>query len=166
MQWYASGMADADDDGDAPDYGAPRSIEGYKVPKGHWTEADQPLLQQFLAKMHNAGAPQAFVTPALKFYVELVAQQQHAAKSLDATTGRHARQALSKYLPDVDADGRLIEAWLDSDAVPPGFKHKVKTARLPNGQKLSHDPDFFWFCGRLRSSRRLPAIAKRSWKLC
>ena len=27
--------------------------------------------------------------------------------------------------------------------MPPGFKHKVKTARLPNGQKLSHDPDFF-----------------------
>jgi hypothetical protein len=169
LRWYARGAAEAQN-GDVGEGGAhyseaPESPESYELVKGKWTAADEPLLDRFFEIMHAHGASQQVIDGALTFYQELLLSQAQNVKAIDAQSRERAEAALSPHV-DVEQAGSLVNAYLgDTNLFPADFRAKIKSARLPDGTRLSHDPDFVAFLIGVAKSRYAGGTSDRKGQI-
>lgn len=127
------------------DNGIPDAPTEYELPKHDWSEADKPLVDSFLAKLHSANTPAPIAKAAVEWYTEFQAQQ------IEARTVADREQAIEneeKYRTEWGGDYRanisiLKRALKDPELMPDGLGAAMADARMPDGTLLRNHPAFF-----------------------
>lgn len=140
--------------------GIPDKVDDYKLPevKGHqWTEADKPIVGEFLADLHAANAPQSLATAALGWYAKFQQRQIEARAELDrANTERREDELRSKWGPqDYRAHVNLArQMFADDTFLPSNLRHAIADARLSDGSRLIHNPELMLFLAQQGLERK------------
>lgn len=125
------------------DMGIPKSSEGYELPNTvKLTDADKPLVQDFLKALHDADAPQPIAAKAIEWYGNFVAKQEEKMYQTDVADKQSVEDALrtewtNEYRPNLNLIGRYLK---DQETLPEGFAEKLNGARTPDGHRLINDP--------------------------
>jgi hypothetical protein len=136
---------------------APAEIEGQK-----WTEADQPILDEFRQVAHDAGYTQEQFATATRYWKDRIASLKQAIKSRDETDTKSGREVLAKEFGTEGAKQAIsdIRGFLD-ERVDPDLARMIKTARTATGARLINSPPFLRLLHNLaRSEGAGPQPAK------
>jgi hypothetical protein len=125
--------------------GIPDSPEGYAIPqiKGHeWSDADKPIVSEFLKDLHAAGTPQPQAEAALKWYAKFQQDQAAARTELIRVAKDQRDDALrdefkSEYRSRVNLINRAMK---DPEVVDPEFGQAIMSAVDSNGVPLRFHP--------------------------
>lgn len=127
------------------DNGIPEAPTDYELPAHNWSEADKPLVDSFLAKLHSANTPAPIAKAAVEWYTEFQAQQ------IEQRTVADREQAIEneeKYRADWGGDFRgnvqiLKRVLKDPEIMPDGLGTAMAEARMADGTLLRNHPAFF-----------------------
>lgn len=133
--------------------GVPEKPEGYlkdfKLANGAVLgEADLPVVQDFAAYAHKAGAPAGSVHAALNWYFE---QQEKQAAALDEADDKHRRESEQALKNDFGASlarktnalaALFVNAPGGADAKnPKSMFSRIMSGRTADGKIIGNDPD-------------------------
>ena len=121
--------------------GIPEAPDKYALPKiegMEWGEADKPLLDKFLTKMHAKDAAQGHIDGALEAYAELVKEQTVARAEGDKAYRMEQEDKLradlgNEFRSQINVYKRVLE---DPQALPDGIGKVLATARDADGNRL------------------------------
>lgn len=125
----------------------PDNPDGYGLPeiKGHeWSDADKPIVGDFLKDLHAAGTPKAIANQALSWYAKFQTQQAEHRADLDRQAHAEREDALraewgpSDYRPQTNLANRV---WKDDAIVSPALRQALASARDAAGRPLRMHPD-------------------------
>lgn len=143
-------MPDTDDE-DAlkawrAEVGLPESPEGYldgiEVEIG---DGERPMVEEYLAKMHAAGADKKAVADGLNWYFE--AQEKALEQQIEADKQARAEAEdilRSEWGPEYRGNINDIKKLIETYA-PEGTLERFYGARLPDGRMFGDDPDVLKF---------------------
>lgn len=140
--------------------GIPEKPEEYALPevKGHeWTDADKPLVNEFLADLHAAGTPQPIAQAALGWYAKFQQRQVEARANLDRTMAEQREDALRKDWGPQDYRAHVNLArqmFADETFMPADLRHALADARLSDGSRLIHNPELMRFLAQQGLERK------------
>ena len=122
-------------------------------------EDDRPMVDKFLANMHDKNAPPSAVKAALTTYYDLVEEAKQARAKADADAQAASRQELMKeWGPEYQANFNNLQAMLEQ--APSSVREKLEGARMADGTPLGYDPDMVrWMAGQARELYPLATIA-------
>lgn len=126
--------------------GIPEAPDKYVLPKiegVEWGEADKPLLDKFLTKMHAKDAAQGHIDGALEAYAELVQEQAIARAENDKAFRMEQEDKLravlgTEFRSQINVYKRVLE---DPEILPNGLGRKLALARDADGNRLLNDAD-------------------------
>lgn len=120
--------------------GVPETLDGYKMPENILLdEADKPGVKAFLAKMHDAHAPQAFVEKAIAAHFEQVTAQKELQAADDLAFHQVSNTAIrQEWGANYTGNLNAIKGLLGQH--PKEVSDNLLGARLANGKRLSDDP--------------------------
>lgn len=141
--------------------GIPEKPEEYGLPevKGHqWTEADTPIVNDFLTTLHAAGTPKPIAEQALRWYAGFQQQQAEMRSQIDRQAVEEREDALRadwgrEYRAHVNLARETIQ---DDTFISPDLRQALASARMADGRRLIHHPDFTRFLAEQGLSRRGP----------
>ena len=128
--------------------GIPEKPDAYDLPKveGYeWGEADKPMLDVFLGKMHAAHADQKQIDSALGAYAELVTQTKEHQYNLDKNDDEVCVDGLrakwgNEYRTNLATAKQLLN---DTENFSPELSQMLREARTPDGNRLIYNPDLW-----------------------
>jgi hypothetical protein len=128
--------------------GVPEKPTGYELPKleGHeWTDADKPMLDLFLGKMHSENASQAQINASLGAYAELVSSVKEQEYNTDKADDEVCVDALrSEWGHEYRTHQSNVKNWLNNaEKCPPDLAAALRDARTPDGHRLIYNPDIW-----------------------
>lgn len=116
-------------------------LEGLQLPSGMAIgEADMPIVDGFLKRMHEQNTPPAIAQQALSYYYEAVQQQADEVAQRDAQLHQAAQDELradwgSEYRMNVNSVKSLLASKFGEDVAS-----SLYTARLADGTVLGNNP--------------------------
>jgi len=128
------------------DNGIPEAPDKYELPaKVELSDADKPLVDSFLTKLHAANTPAPIAKAAIEWYGEFQQQQKEARAVADR---EQAIAIEDKYRADWGGDYKanlniLKRALRDPELMPDGLGSAMVDARMPDGTLLRNHPSFF-----------------------
>lgn len=134
--------------------GIPETAKDYKIELKDYVvgDAQKPLVDFFVEKMHSKNANPEVVQEALNTYFEL--QEQEEAVMAQNDNAHHA-QMEDHYRKEWGADYRgnlnAVEAFIEKN-FDEDTRLQITNARLPNGIPLRNFPGFIDFMTRLAKS--------------
>lgn len=140
--------------------GIPDKPDGYAMPeiKGHeWSDADKPIIGEFLADLHAANTPQSQVNAALGWYAKFQQKQIEARGELDRSNVERREDELRKVWgpQDYRAHVNLARQMFADDAfLPANLRHAIADARLSDGSRLIHNPELMQFLAQQGLERK------------
>lgn len=128
------------------DMNIPKSADAYEMPKleGYeFSDADKPLIKEFLSALHEADTPQPIASKALEWYGSFVQKQNEQIYQTDVADKQSVEDALrsewdKEYRPNLNLIGRYLK---DQEVLPQGFAQKLNSARTADGHRLINDPE-------------------------
>jgi hypothetical protein len=128
--------------------GVPPKPDGYELPKleGHeWTDADKPMLDLFLGKMHGENASQAQINASLGAYAELVSSVKEQEYNTDKGDDEVCVDALrSEWGHEYRTHQSNVKNWLNNaEKCPPELAAALRDARTPDGHRLIYNPEIW-----------------------
>lgn len=130
--------------------GIPDKPDGYleKLPAGLVIgEHDKPLVNQFLAAVHEQNAPPAVAHAALQAYYKIQETQAAERHAADQAFGQTTQDALrAEWGPEYTANINAIQSMVTTLA-PTGVFEKIANSRMEagGGRPLANDPDVVRF---------------------
>lgn len=131
--------------------GIPAKPEEYKLPDGLVVgDADKPMVEGFLQRMHAKNAPPELVQEGIAYFYEL--QEAQAAKIAEADVS-HKQEVEDTLRAEWGGEYRgnvnSIKAMLES--APGGIADIILSARSADGRALANQPAFMqWLAGTAR----------------
>ena len=125
--------------------GVPEKADGYDLPKleGHeWTDADKPMLDLFLGKMHSENASQTQINAALGAYAELVSSVKEQEYNTDKGDDEVCVDALrAEWGHEYRDTQRDVKTWLNNpEKCPAELSAALLDARTTDGHRLIYNP--------------------------
>jgi hypothetical protein len=123
--------------------GIPEKPDGYEIKLADGLkieEAEKPLVDSFLKKLHDGNASPAFANLALNWYYENKEAEADARADADKTAKSEAEEHLREvWGPDFKTNLNVIGGLIDT--MPEGVREKFRFGRLADGTPIGADPD-------------------------